>query len=400
MPLLSGSVAPPGKLRPIEKLVVGGWVLERDEHHEPAGAEPIATFIAENFRESVSPAWVTCTMKALHLTSHRDASKPLKYRRADLAKNCHRFVSRLRDTIDDGYRPSQVVAIDNVRFTHPQVILRSYMLLKEGNKPPLSSFLPHFFPLLFASIPSQPALFKLTHHPYRGQPSLWEHEWRYHTVLYEGLCMDGTVLPPIIFTNCPNVPKGVEQGFDGKVIYLPNLSQPSGDMTLRWLDEVAEHLEDNPIVVHDSGPEYIAREVQEDFEQRGIHAMRIPAAGGTFINPCDNPFNSGLKTAYYKEQQRTYEDKLHAIFKAYYSPSEETLVRYFEHVGWRGERLTKRGVQHLLSEGYRPGKRNQKLSEEMRKVYRGWQKNLRVSTLEEHTTFVHRIPPHSWHTWP
>lgn len=228
---------------------------------------------------------------------------------------------------------------------------------------------------------------------------MWEHEWKYHTVLYEGLVLNGQLIPPIIFTDCDAVPQGVEGDKDGKVIYLPEFSQPSGDMTLRWLEEVREYLEDEPLVVHDRVPEYMAKEVKQEMEQRGIRTMKIPATGGAFINPCDNAFNSQLKQAYYKLDKRTYEQKLQAILAAYYSPSEETMQRYFEHVGWRGDHLTKYGVQSLLSEGYRPGVKHLKLHEDMKTVYHGWKKNLRAASLAQRTEFPHRVPAHTWYAW-
>lgn len=127
--------------------------------------------------------------------------------------------------------------------------------------------------------------------------------------------------------------------------------------------------------------------------------MALPAAGGAFINPCDNPFHSQLKRAYFQVRKKSYPDKLKAILEAYYQPTEDSIANYFEHVGWRGARLTKRQVQYLLSEGYRPGKRHAVIYDEMARVYQGWTKNLRTAALAEHSTFVHRLPPHTWHVW-
>lgn len=189
--------------------------------------------------------------------------------------------------------------------------------------------------------------------------------------------MNGDVLPPIVFTNCETVLEDIEGDREGKVIYIPDLTQPSADLTSRWLDEVADYLEDSPLVVHDSGPEYIAKAVQADFAGRDISTMRIPSAGGAFINPCDNPFNSQLKRIYFQQDMKSYEDKLRAILEAYYSPTEQSIRGYFEHVGWKGRCPTRRYVQNLLSEGFRPGKKHQELYDEMLRMYRGWKKNLR-----------------------
>lgn len=76
--------------------------------------------------------------------------------------------------------------------------------------------------------------------------------------------MDGCVLPAIIFTNCPTVPADIDQGWEGKVIYLPDMTAPSADMTLSWLEEVGDCLMDSPLLVHDRGNEFTARDVQQE----------------------------------------------------------------------------------------------------------------------------------------
>lgn len=134
-------------------------------------------------------------------------------------------------------------------------------------------------------------------------------------------------------------------------------------------------------------------------EQQGIETLAIPAAGGAFINPCDNAFNAQLRQSYYKQSKKTYAEKLQAILKAYYSPSEEIMQRYFLHTGWLGPRLTKAGVKGLLDEGYRPGSAHLKLHEDMKTIYSGWKKNLRVASLAERTEYPHKAPTHTWYVW-
>jgi hypothetical protein len=211
--------------------------------------------------------------------------------------------------------------------------------------------------------------------------------------------MDETVLPAVIFTDCPSVPEGIEEEYGGEVIYLPQVKAPSADMTLRWLDAVQEYLRDSPLVVMDRGPEFTARRVMEEMEGNGIEVLQIPAAGGAFVNPCDNPFNSQLRQAYFHERKMTYEEKLKAILRAYYSPTEATLESYFEHVGWKGKRPTQSKVRILLSEGYRPSRKHGHLYEQMRTAYRGWKKNLREASLQDRSSFVHAKSNHTWYTW-
>lgn len=116
----------PPKLSIVERYVIGGWVLERDAEHEIASGEAVCSFIADSFHEQVSLSWVSRTMASLHLTSHREAVKKQKYRQPGIARALHTFLNELRETIDNEYEASQVVAVDNVRFTHPSPILRSY----------------------------------------------------------------------------------------------------------------------------------------------------------------------------------------------------------------------------------------------------------------------------------
>jgi hypothetical protein len=138
-----------------------------------------------------------------------------------------------------------------------------------------------------------------------GQPSITEEDFHHKAILNEGLVMDGTVLPPVIFTNYDQVPANIEDSQEAHVIYIPDLSQPSADLTLRWLDTIKEYLEDSPLVIHDRGPEYIARDAQQEFKNLGISTMSIPAQGGAFVNPCDNAFNAQLRRHYFTQNRET-----------------------------------------------------------------------------------------------
>ncbi|KAL6050316.1 hypothetical protein QOT17_019879 [Balamuthia mandrillaris] len=113
--------------------------------------------------------------------------------RPQLPQELYRFLKGLQNQIDELGNPTRTVAVDTVQFTHPEYILRTYA--PQGS----------------------------------GQPSLWENRFDYKTILFEGLVMSGEVLPPVIFTNCPTVPKEVDVGGDGKVVYIPGLSAPSAD---------------------------------------------------------------------------------------------------------------------------------------------------------------------------
>ncbi|KAL6064514.1 hypothetical protein QOT17_010912 [Balamuthia mandrillaris] len=283
-------------------------------------------------------------MKALHLSSHQAANRPSKYARLQLPQELHRFWEGARHEIGELGDPTRVVAVDTVRFTHPEYILRTYA--PQGR----------------------------IGHERGGASSCHIH-------------------------HCPTVPKDVDVGGDGKVVYIPGLSAPSADLTLRWLDLVGDYLNDNPLVVHDRGPEYTAHSVQDLFMEMGASTCSFPATGGAFVNPCDNPFNSQLKKLYFQERHDSYVAKLKAILHAYYCPSTESIQSYFKHVGWMGPRPSRAYVRWLLEEGYRPGKRGARLYEEMRTAYLGWKHNLRLvaSNAEQHRQCSARNQ--TWHVW-
>lgn len=110
--------------------------------------------------------------------------------------------------------------------------------------------------------------------------------------MYTALVADGSQLPPVIFTNDPNVPKGVEGRPDAHVVYVPGLSStPSQNITHMWLDLLQKYLEDEPALIHDSGGEFSGKKIQEEFEQLDISSHKIPGAGGAYLNTCDNNFH-------------------------------------------------------------------------------------------------------------
>lgn len=202
-------------------------------------------------------------------------------------------------------------------------------------------------------------------------------------ILYEGLLPTGDVLPPVIFTNYNKIPKNLDEELDARVLYVPDLKGPSASLTLRWLGEIDKYLESGSLIVHDKGPEYVARAVQEELKENGYETQAIPGAGGAFANPCDNSFNSVLRQAFWKSPSQTFEEKLIAIIKAYYASSNAAIRHYFQHIGWIGEKPTRQHVRELLSEGYRPGNRHKPIYEEMNQKYRAWKRNLRDASRED-----------------
>lgn len=197
------------------------------------------------------------------------------------------------------------------------------------------------------------------------------------TILYEGLVLDGTLLPPVIFSNCPEIPDDITEGREAVVIYYPNLQAPSADTTQRWIDSIRPYLEDSPVVIHDRGPEFVARSVQEEFEALDIQTLILPATGGAFANPCDNAFNSSLRRIYAKQPPETYPDKLIRIIDSYYAASEESIKSYFEHIGYCGKYPSRKKIENLLNEGYKPSCESAMIYRAMKNKFCAWKQGLR-----------------------
>ena len=190
--------------------------------------------------------------------------------------------------------------------------------------------------------------------------------------------MDGSLLPPVIFTNCPEVPKNIEENRIAFVIYIEDIQAPSADMTIRWLDTVRAYLEDSPLIIHDRGPEYVAKKVQEEFEALDIETKILPATGGAYANPCDNSFNSQFRRMYSENLPNSYPDKLVRILDCYYAAQDTSVSRYFEHIGYCGKAPSRQRVAGLLNEGFKPGGQNESLYGKMRNSYRAWKRGLRL----------------------
>ena len=60
------------------------------------------------------------------MTSHSVRGRPTKYDNPNLLSELHEFIKTTNRTIQTHYSPSQVVAIDTMRWTTPPFRLRSY----------------------------------------------------------------------------------------------------------------------------------------------------------------------------------------------------------------------------------------------------------------------------------
>lgn len=201
----------------------------------------------------------------------------------------------------------------------------------------------------------------------------------YIDFMYTALCADGSQIPAVVFTNDPNLPANLEGDSDAKVLYVPGLSSsPSTNTTLRWLDEMEEFLQASTHLIHDSGGEFSSKEAKARFHDVGITTHQIPAAGGAFLNPCDNNFHHDMKQHFYQRPRKSHADMLRAMLYAYAAVKDQNINHYFQHTGIIGNPVTLEHITKLLSEGYHPGKGHEEEHELCLKSYNAWKQTIEL----------------------
>lgn len=114
------------KLSSEEEMIVDGHVLERVSNNQLAQANDVIDFVAESFREDISPAYVSHMMNRIHFSSHMVKEKEYKRVRTGLRERLLHFILNFRRDTEDDLQPSQIVAVDIAKFSHYSHTLRSY----------------------------------------------------------------------------------------------------------------------------------------------------------------------------------------------------------------------------------------------------------------------------------
>lgn len=213
-----------------------------------------------------------------------------------------------------------------------------------------------------------------------GQPGILEHSFKWIDLMYTGLVADGSQIPPVIFTNDPNVPEDVEGREDAFVVYIPGLtSTPSQDTTHRWLDKIQDYIGDDPHIIHDSGGEFAGAKIQKEFKDFDISTYTIPGAGGAYLNPCDNNFHHDMKAHYFAIRRQTHAEALKAMIDSYFEVPDVHIQNYFQHTKIIAQLPTRDSIKRLISEGYRAGDAHKEEFTNCYNRYLAWKRNLRVS---------------------
>lgn len=109
-----------------ERHVLGGWVLSRAERHKTTSGNDVLYWVKKQFGVTATKMWVSNTMKALQISSHSVRGRATKYNNPNLLNELYHFITTTNQTIQRRYSPSQVLAIDNMRWTTPPFRLRTY----------------------------------------------------------------------------------------------------------------------------------------------------------------------------------------------------------------------------------------------------------------------------------
>lgn len=201
-------------------------------------------------------------------------------------------------------------------------------------------------------------------------------------MLLAGICADGSCLPPAICTDDKKCPKITFE--HGSVIKVGSSRGGSVDSVRRLFDTLKPYLEDEPYILMDDLKAHSNPLVKDMLEEQGATVMIFPKGTGKLLDPVDNSFNSPLKTHYYQYPKSTHTEMLTAIYNSYYKATEESIQRYWYHIGYTSHQKLDTIVKNLALQGYCKGAISEDVQKNCVQMYEKWKKNVR--DLWEHGT--------------
>lgn len=179
-------------------------------------------------------------------------------------------------------------------------------------------------------------------------PWRFERNWNFVDILYSAVVADGSVLPLILITTDPAVPKGVEGDTDAIVVYMPGVKKPSAATTLVALDHWREFLMQGDHLLLDKGTEFKNKKVAEELQLRKLHSHFYPTGGGAFANPNDNSLFSQMEGYYKRTPKITHVEAIQAIIASYYKVKDEHIKNHFRNCLLTGRTPTRKAVHRLI----------------------------------------------------
>jgi hypothetical protein len=220
------------------------------------------------------------------------------------------------------------------------------------------------------------------HHIYlgRGQPAVIERKRCFKDVLYTGVCADGKVLTPILFTSDKR--DAGQNSSQMPVVYLPKVKGPGTKSTQLWWDTLMDtDLSDRPLLLWDNLSAHHSKSLLEEMSDKDVTVLHFPTNTGALLNPCDNAFHADLKHRYFLKDRSDHGKMIVAIREAYFDTTEESIQNYWRHIGYTSSEPAEVLARQLNSEGWVASGERESHFNSMRDCYRHWKLNVGFSRL-------------------
>jgi len=212
------------------------------------------------------------------------------------------------------------------------------------------------------------------HFLFSGQPAVVEPKKSHKDVLYSGLCGDGSVITPVLFTSDSVDTRQTSDRMP--VVYQQGLKGPGNESTLRWWDLVKD--KDNferAFLLLDNLKAHHSKAFTEELSDYDVTVRYFPPQAGSLLNPCDNSFHADLKHRYFGRDRSSHAKMIAAIRESYHETPEATVVNYWKHTGYTSREAPSKVAKKLNSEGWwATGEKGARL-QAMRDAYLHWKLN-------------------------
>lgn len=230
----------------------------------------------------------------------------------------------------------------------------------------------------------------LTDHlpPARDSPREFDYGCGNKEIVYCAFRSDGTCFPPVIFTSRPprdpDLPPWWHDGdpeHAAYVVYMPGVSCANTRCTVEWVQLMESprgpaewnFLAEPTELIIDRAPWHLTQDVTDVFHDKDIRSHLIPAAGGRWLNPCDQAINREFRREFVRlQQERGSHHKLSNIIEAYYSITEETVLGAWRHTGITTTEDATVVITRRSEEGYAAPKTRKESFAKYRRAWDGW----------------------------
>jgi hypothetical protein len=168
---------------------------------------------------------------------------------------------------------------------------------------------------------------------------------------------------------------------------MPGISCANSRCTTEWIQLMESprgsakwnFLEENTELIIDRAPWHLTKDVTDLFHDKDIRPHLIPAAGGRWLNPCDQAINREFRREFVRlQRERGTSHKLSNMISAYYHITEETVLGAWRHTGLITTEDATVLITRRSQEGYAAPKGRKEDFQKYRAAWDEWaRKNLR-----------------------